>query len=138
MNNSSITTILAALLAGGLLNLVWRAFMWVVDRFRKSQPAVVESKRIHDAVREADQSLLVVAKARDELAEDNNRLREQVESERRRHEKQSDTERCRYEKDRADWRAERTSLRQEIEKLEAALRSIQDEIQQMKARYGMT
>lgn len=63
-----------------------------------------------------DASIVTVAKARDELAEDNARLRAML-----------DEERTRHDGDRARWDAERASLRREIEELREQIRRERDE-----------
>lgn len=119
-----ITTILAAAIGAGLLDTVVRGVQWFVKRRRMSQPEAREQAKVHAAVAEADASLAVVARSRDELEDDNRRLREQ-----------NETERNRYEEDRAQWRAERAEMRTEIDGIETRLRSALDEVQTLKERY---
>lgn len=121
-----VTALLAAALAGGLLNVIAQAVKWVTNRRSANQPQVVEAKKVHQAVAQADQSLATVARARDELEADNDRLR-QV----------NQTDRERYEKDRDEWRQERSELRAEILRLEASIRESLEEVQALKTRYGI-
>lgn len=83
--------VVTALGSGGTVGLI----AWGRERWRTQQPHVVEQA-----------SLAVVAAARDELAEDNARLREQLQEERRR-----------QDDERAGWSAERTRLITEIDSL---------------------
>lgn len=126
-----ITTILAAALGAGLLDMIARGISWVVKRRSMSRPEVVEQQKVHAAVAEADASLAVVARSRDELEDDNRRLREQ-----------NELERARFDEDRAAWRAERVEMlaeraemRADLDRMEGRLREALDEVQALKERY---
>jgi hypothetical protein len=119
-------TLLAALLGAGLLDLMAKGVRWIIGRNHASKPEVVEQAKVHAAVVEADASLIVVAKARDELADDNQRLRDQ-----------NVTERARYDRDREEWRKERAELKRDIERMETKLRQALGEVHDLKVRHGM-
>ena len=107
------TQIAVALIAGGGLKYL---LDWVKDR-----------KRARDASpRQVDASILTVSKAKDELEADNERLRR---------ERQEDA--ARHASERAEWMRERAALRQEIADMENKLRSLLDEIAELRTRHGI-
>lgn len=129
-----LTPLLAAALGAGLLNLTYQGVQGIIRRWRASRPAAVEAKKIHDAVAAADESIAVVARARDELEEDNRRLREQYAADRQRLDKDIQFLRLRV----AELEAERKAMRDEINSMELRLRQALGEIEGLKARYQIT
>lgn len=115
----AITTIIVALIGAGVLN--WARDAWRAHRAAKSLP------RAGAAIAEVDASLVVVAKARDELEEDNRRLRLTLSEERQAH-----------EKDRSRWDREKTQLRSEIDALETKLRGLLAEVEALRSRAQTT
>ncbi len=114
------TPILVALIAGGLLKYTVDFFKWLRSRREARAPEAVASTRIATV----DQSLAVVAKARDELEADNARLRAQM----------VETD-ARHEADRARWELRDKLRREEIEVLEAKLRALLVEVEKLKDRH---
>jgi len=113
------TAILIALISAGLLKYAVDA----VKAFRLSRRAKTPEARGSQAIATVDQSLAVVAKARDELEADNARLRaQQAESD------------ARHASERAEWVTERAALRSEIADLERRLREILTEVQSLRMR----
>lgn len=118
---AAVTNVVVALIGAGLLSYgrdslrAWKA--------RRDQR--LPSARDAISVREADASLLVVAKARDELEEDNRRLRVTISEERHRH-----------AEDRATWAQEKSVLRGEIDALEAKLRALLAEVTALRTKTG--
>lgn len=101
----------SALGSGVLIGLV----AWGRERWRARQPAAVESA-----------NLAAVARARDELAEDNGLLRTQLADERRSH-----------ALDRAEWREERADMAAHIDRIEAKLRALLEELAELRTRQGL-
>lgn len=116
----AITTILSALIAAGLLNFVRDYFKSRTKARQDGSPAAQD--RLH--LTAADESLVIVAKARDELVEDNKRLREALAD-----------ERTGREDDRRRWEAREQSYRAEIEALEQKVRAILEELANLKTRH---
>jgi vacuolar-type H+-ATPase subunit I/STV1 len=119
--SSPVTEILVALIAAGLLSYVKDA----VKAFRARHQARTPEGRDALHVTAADQSLVVVVKARDELEEDNRRLRETLTE-----------DRMRYSEDRSRWDAEKRQMRDEIDSLEAKLRAMLTEVEALKSRHA--
>lgn len=118
---SAVTDILTALITGGLLSFArdaWRAWK---TRQHAHSPEGMESARVASA----NDSLLVVVKARDELEEDNRRLRETITE-----------ERARAAEDRAQAALEKSAMRAEIDSLEAKLRAMLTEVEALKNRHA--
>jgi septal ring factor EnvC (AmiA/AmiB activator) len=105
-------------LALALFQAFARVLKWAMDRWRGNRPSVVEEKKIHAAVQQADESIIVIAKSRDALAADNERLRAVIID--------TDAERAR---ERAEGRAERAELRAEIDSLEQQLDSMEKQLE---------
>ena len=114
-----LTTLLVALLGAGVLGYAKDAFAAYRRRTHAGSPAALET--IH--VNLADQSLLVVVRARDELEADNTRLRVTL-----------DEERARAASDRAEAVRVRAADRAEIEALETKVRDILRELATIKHR----
>lgn len=116
----AITAILVALIGAGLLSFVRDAIRaW---RAKRHADSPIGRDSLH--VDAADQSLLVVVKARDELEEDNRRLRLQLGEERR----------MRAE-DNAAARQREINLRAEIDQLEQKVRDILREVEELRNRH---
>lgn len=120
--SESLTPIIVALIGAGLLGFVRDG----IRGFRARKAAGSPTARETLAVGVADASLLVVAKARDELEEDNARLRVSIVEERNRH-----------AEDRAQWAREKAALRGEIDSLEAKLRGLLDEVTALRSRTSV-
>lgn len=108
----ALTQVTVAVVAAGGLTLAREAVKARRARQAATTPVAV-----------ADSSLLVVAKARDELEEDNVRLRVLIGEERTRH-----------AEDRAVWAKEKAALRAEIDTLEAKLRMLLEEVAALRTR----
>ena len=117
--NFNFTTILVALLGAGLIGYAKDAYAAYRRYRRATNPATQET--IH--VNLADQSLLVVVRARDELEADNVRLRATL-----------DEERGRAAADRTEASRVRAADRAEIIALEAKVRDILRELEGIKDR----
>lgn len=115
-----ITQILVALITAGLLKYAVDALRWLSKRRREGTSA----SRDAFAVVTADQSLAVVARARDELEADNARLRAEMAEKDDRHDRERDR-----------WDAKEKTLRREIDTLERKVRDILDELEQIKLRH---
>jgi len=114
------TPILVALIAAGLLKYVADFFKWLRSRRAAKTPEAVTSTRIATV----DQSLAVVARARDELEADNVRLR-----------RERDEQDARHDADRARWELRDKARREEIEVLERKLRDLLSEVEKLKDRH---
>lgn len=125
--------VLAVILSVGVLNVAERGIRSLIARRRASRPEAIERQKVHDAVAQADESIAVVAKARDELAEDNQRLRDQSAVDRQRYDKDLGALRLRV----SELETERRVMRDEIDSMENRLRQALGEIDAMKARYGI-
>jgi len=120
-STTAITSILVALIGAGLLSYTRDAYRAFRSRSAASTPEAREA--LHVAT--ADQSLIVVARARDELAEDNALLRAALSE-----------ERSSAARERAEWAVERRAMRDEIDALEAKLRGLLDEVSALKRRHS--
>lgn len=129
-----LVPLLAAALGAGLLNLIDRSVRAIVARYRASRPEVAEQRKIHAAVQQADESIAVVARARDELEEDNRRLRDQSTTDRQRYEKDLNFLRLRV----SELESREKALRDEVNNMEKRLRQALGEIEGLKARYDIT
>lgn len=118
---TAVTSVLTALIAAGLLAYIKDA----VHAYRERRAAATPEAREALHVATADQSLLVVARARDELEEDNRRLRVTLSEERSRH-----------DAERASWASEKREMRREIDALEAKLRGLLREVEQLRTRHS--
>ena len=118
---SDWTVPVATLLGGGGAKY---AYDFVKDRMaaRDARPSTRQQQAA-----DVDASILTVAKARDELAEDNTRLRETLREERLSH-----------AVDRTAWMTERDTLRGEVVQLEDRLRVLLGELTDVKSRLGIT
>lgn len=113
--------IIVALIAAGLLGYVRDGVKAWRDIKKRKTPEGRDSARVVAA----DESLLVVVKARDELENDNARLRLELQE-----------TRTRAAEDRAGWAAEKADMRQEIDTLSAKLRALLDEVEDLKTRHS--
>lgn len=118
---TAVTSVIVALISAGLLTY----FKDATHAWRTRRAAGTTEAREAMHVATADKSLLVVARARDELAEDNDRLRVIIAEDRRRH-----------AEDRMRWDEEKKTMREEIESLEAKLRAILREVEELKSRHA--
>jgi hypothetical protein len=114
-------TVLVALIGAGVLRYLEAAVRWLIRRRAATTPAGQSSALLTIA----DQSVTVVAHSRDELAEDNRRLREQIVEERTRH-----------AEDRAQWAGEKSAMRGEIDSLETRAREMLAELIELKRRHA--
>lgn len=112
---------MVALIAAGGIPYLIAAVRWLQRRRAAATPA---GQRLA-AIAEADQSVTVTAHARDELAEDNRRLRVIITEERTRH-----------AEDRAQWASEKATMRKEIDSLETRAREMLAELIELKRRHA--
>lgn len=125
------TPILVALIAAGLLKYAVDVVKWILARYRGQTTQGRQSANIATV----DQSLAVVARARDELEADNALLRAMLAEERAASaSRESDLIR-RHANDRGEWHAEKTSMRAEIDGLQNRLRQMLDELEDLKRRH---
>ncbi|MDT8915772.1 hypothetical protein [Amycolatopsis sp. PS_44_ISF1] len=115
------TEVLVALIAAGLLKYAVDLAKWWSARRKRKSPEGVQSANLATL----DQSLAVVARARDELEADNARLRSQL--------AESD---ARHAAERATWAEEKASMKAEIHDLERRLREMLAEIENLKIRHA--
>ena len=120
-----LVTLVAAALGAGALDMVRQGIRWVLTRRRQSTPEAKEARRIHEAVAQADESIVVVARTRDALVADNQRLREEIME-----------INARRIAERAEWAAERAELRAELEAMERRREAALAEVQALKAKHG--
>lgn len=111
--------VIALITAGGIPYLI-AAVRWLQRRRAAATPA---GQRLA-LLTEADQTVAVVAHARDELAEDNRRLRVMLAEERKAH---ADDNAAHY--------AREASMRSEIDALELKLRTVLTEVEEFKRRH---
>lgn len=118
--------------SGGALAVGIRAAWKWFAKGRAGRQSEAESQRIHNEVMAANASVLVVAQSQQQLVADNDRLRAEI--------REKDT---RHAAERAEWAAERTQMRGEIDNLEDrmhdAIRKLNEallELQQWRRRYG--
>ncbi len=135
--------IIVALISAGLF--AW--FKQIVTVAWKNRRRATPAGRAHAARMEdlalTDQSLVVVARARDELESDNARVRAERDEDARRHATERaawDAERAQMRRDQADeraeWARERQRMRDHIDDLEARMRAMLEEL--MTVRAGIT
>lgn len=120
MTPAEWSAILVALITAGLLKYAVDFLKWLRQRHEDKQPEALRSTQIATV----DQSLAVVARARDELEADNNRLRTQL--------AESD---ARHEAERSRWEIRDAARRAEIEVLESKLRQLLTEVEKLKDRH---
>ena len=109
----SWVAVILVLLSGGGAKFLYDTYK---DWRNQPSPAARE-------VASVEASIVTIARARDELEEDNRRIRLTLHEERTRW----DQERARYESERAGWQDERIRLRAEIVALEQQIRAERDE-----------
>lgn len=127
MSSSTVLALVIAVIGAGIFTYIRDAVRWFIRRHKDSDPEVVEERKVREAVRQADESLLVVVRSRVELVADNQRLREE----------RAELE-TRHAAERAEWIRERAALRQDIEDMEARLRSALDDLSRLRVRHGLT
>ncbi|WP_394620961.1 hypothetical protein JNUCC0626_18260 [Lentzea sp. JNUCC 0626] len=118
MTGAELVPILVAVISAGVLRDVVR---WFGARRKARSP---EGKQAASLIT-VDQSIAVVARARDELMEDNVRLREQL----------AETD-ARHAAERVQWAEEKASMRAEITGLERRLRELLTEVEDLKIRHS--
>lgn len=121
-------TVLVALIGAGVLRYLEAVVRWFLRRRTAASPA---GQRAAVLV-EADQTVTVVAHARDELAEDNRRVRAELAEERAAH---AETRR-QHAEDLATNRAREAAMRAEIDALELKLRTVLNEVEAFKRRHA--
>lgn len=114
-------TVLVALIGAGVLRYLEAVTRWLIRRRVTATPAGQRAA----VLTEADQTVAVVAHARDELAEDNRRLRAIIGETRTQH-----------AEDRAQWAAEKATMRSEIDSLETRAREMLAELIELKRRHA--
>jgi chromosome segregation ATPase len=118
--NIDITAIIIALVAAGALDWARSLVQARSQRKRLALATASPDGRAHAQLEFADQSILVVAKARDELEADNDRLRATlVETRQDRANLVAE-----HAKEREAWRLEREALRAEVDDLSTRLRTV--------------
>lgn len=118
------TPVLVALIAAGLFKAVVDGVRHLYNRYKKKHDEATPDGRHAVLATTLDQSLAVVARARDELEADNVRLRAQmIEAD------------ARHEADRARWELRDKARREEIEVLERKLRALLAEVEKLKDRH---
>lgn len=122
--NVDITAIIVALISFGALDWARSLVKARSDRKRLAVAASSPEGRASASLEFADQSILVVAKARDELEADNDRLR-QVLTEVRADRAALVQEHAR---EREAWRLEREAMRAEMEAMEARIRTLRERL----------
>lgn len=132
MNADGVLSALVQVVVGG--GIVGYGLDALRERKRRArhagrEPAVVESLHLQNA----DASLLTVARARDELEEDNARCRAALAEERALRVE----ERAQHAAERREWWAEREQLRGEITTLEGRIRDLADELTAIRTRHGI-
>lgn len=120
MTPAEWTAILIALISAGLVKYLADAVRWWRSRRQAQTPAAQQAMTISTV----DQSLSVVARARDELEADNTRLRRLM----------SEAD-ARHEADRVRWELLDARRREEIEALESKLRALLGEVERLKDRH---
>lgn len=120
---AAIANVVVAMLSGGVLVYVRDVIKTRRDAKFAASPAGREAAH----VAAVDQTIAVVAHARDELAADNLRLRLIITEDRARH-----------AEDRAEWVREKAAMRAEADVLEAKLRSVLSEVEAYKHRHRDT
>lgn len=126
-------TLLGAAIGAGLLQMIGKAAQWLIGWKRSSAPERREQQKIHDQVAQADQSIIVVARSRDALERDNERLRETMDKAEARHAAENE----RHDRERAEWAAERAVLRTEIDEIEDRLHAALNEVQALRERHDV-
>lgn len=116
----NLLTVITALGSAGWLGSLLREWR---QRRDATSPIARESQHIAGA----DQSLLVVIRARDELEADNARMR-----------KQAAEDNAQHTAERAEWWRERAQLKGEIDRVEQELRRILAELSQLRAQHGLS
>lgn len=118
--NIDVTAIIIALVAAGALDWARSLVQARSQRKRLALATASPDGRAHAQLEFADQSILVVAKARDELEADNDRLRATL-TEVRQDRSNLVAE---HAKEREAWRLEREAMRAEIDELSTRLRTV--------------
>lgn len=126
------TPVIVALITAGLLTYVRDAVKWLGVRRREQTPEGRQTMSIATV----DQSLTVVAKARDELESDNALLRATLAEERAAHASERSDLIRRHAAERMQWGDEKATLKAEIADLERRLREMLTEVENLRLRTG--
>jgi len=121
--------ILVALIGAGLLKFAVDGIKALSKRRQARTPEARDA--LH--VTTADQSLAVVARARDELEDDNNRLRAEI----TRVERRASEAEARHDAELARRDLREAAMRAEIETLERKLRALLTEVEKLKDRHTL-
>lgn len=134
MSAAEWTTLAVALLSAGILRYVATAVkMWRDARKEQEERASPEAKHAL-SLATVDQSLAIVAKARDELEDQNALLTALLAQERAYRASEISDLISRHNAERQTWDMERTSLRAEISDLERRLREMLKEVENIRRR----
>jgi chromosome segregation ATPase len=124
------TTILVALITAGLLKYAVDLLKWLAAR----RAGATEQGRTATITATVDQSLAVVARARDELEADNALLRATLAEERANHASERSDLIQRHGAERLQWSQERADLQAHIADLERRLREMLAEVESLRLR----
>lgn len=124
------TQVLVALISAGILTTLRDIVKWIGDRRKGSTPAGRQAVNIATV----DQSLAVVAKARDELETDNALLRAMLSEERAASASRESDLISRHAAERITWQTEKADLKAEIADLERRLRELLTEVENIRRR----
>lgn len=124
------TEIIVALIAAGLLKYLIDLGKWLRGRRRASSVQGRQSATITTV----DQSLAVVARARDELESDNALLRAMLAEERASSASRESDLIARHNQERSVWATEKAALKAEIADLERRLRELLAEVESLRRR----
>ena len=125
------TPILVALIAAGLLKYSVDLGKWAYARYKGGTIEGREATHVSTV----DQSLAVVARARDELESDVALLRAMLQEERASSASREADLIRRHAADRTEWSREKSSMRAEIDGLQERLRAMLDELEDLKRRH---
>ena len=124
------THVLIALIAAGLLKYAVDLCKWAYNRHKSNTSEGRQA--VH--VTTVDQSLAVVARARDELEADNALVRSMLQEERAASASREADLIRRHTNERSEWHAEKAALRAEIDNLQTRLREMLTEVEKLRLR----
>lgn len=131
MTPAEWTALIAVLGAAGAFSYLRDIIKWIAARRKGSTPEGRQSANIATV----DQSLSVVARARDELEADNALVRAVLAEERAAHASEKADLIRRHANERGEWHAEKSAMRAEIDGLQSRLRAMLDELEELKRRH---
>lgn len=131
------TQIAVALITFGLLKYIADGIAYLVKRRRAKQESATPDAQHAMSLATVDQSLAIVAKARDELESDNAMLRAMLAEERAQSAHREADLIQRHAAERSTWDMERVSLRTEIADLERRLREMLREVEGIRRRTDL-